>query len=199
MASVLVLVLVLEWAFWAAMRKALAVGVVLAVSLALGGCSLVGSSKSAAPKSTSTIASALQGLQPAVPSKLTAATAKTATVNLANELDSLVASTDVVYVDDHSKLVAATPTAGSYYGVLRTISVSPGLDPVEQATAMEKLLVAAGWIERETDSPTSKYLAALSSSSDPSTAWFLLLGGDNSVPKQPVITVQLASPDIPKK
>jgi hypothetical protein len=193
------LVWVLVLVLWVAMRRALAVGVVLAVSLALGGCSLVGSSKSVAPKPTSTIASALDGLQPVVPSKLTAATAKKATVNLANELDSLIASTDIVYVDDHSKLVPATSTAGSYYGVLRTISVSPELDPIQQATAMEKLLVAAGWVERDTASPTSKYLAALSSSSDPSTAWFLLLGGDNSVPKQPVITVQLASPDIPKK
>jgi hypothetical protein len=181
------------------MLRALAVGVVLMVSLALGGCGLVGSSKSTAPKATSTIASALDGLKPVMPSKLTAATAKTSTVNLANEIDSLVASTDVLYVDDHSKLVPATSSAGSYYGVLRTISVSPGLDPIEQATAMEKLLVAAGWIERDTASPTSTYIAALSSSSDPSKAWFLLLGGDATVAKQPVITVQLASPDLPKK
>jgi hypothetical protein len=180
-------------------RRALAVGVVLVASLALGGCGLVGSSKTVPPTPTSTIANALNGLKPVVPSKLTGASAKKATVDLANQIDALIAKTDVVYVDDHSQLVPATSSSGEYYGVLRTISVTPGFDPIQQATLMESLLVAAGWKEEDTTSPTGKYLAALSSSTDPSDAWFLLLGADATVPKQPVITVQLASPDLPKK
>jgi hypothetical protein len=61
---------------------------------------------------------------------------------------------------------------------------------------MEKLLVAAGWKLRDHTTATGKYLAAMSSSTNPTEAWFLLLGGDSTVAKEPVVTVQLASPDI---
>ena len=63
---------------------------------------------------------------------------------------------------------------------------------------MEKLLVAAGWKLEDSTSATGKYIAAMSSSKTPSKAWFLLLGGDSTVKKQPVVTVQLASPDLAK-
>jgi hypothetical protein len=134
-----------------------------------------------------------------MPKKFTEAAAKKTTDDLAKQIDSLVAGTDIVYIDNHEKLIPATSSSAATYGVIRTINVSPSLDPLQQAEAMEKLLVAAGWKLEDSTSATGKYLAAMSSSADPSEAWFLLLGGDSTVAKQPVVTVQLASPDIPKK
>jgi hypothetical protein len=163
----------------------------------LAGCSLVGASAPHTPKPTSSVSGALNSLQPVVPSKLTAASAKSATDALAKNIDSLVAGADVVYIDNHEKLIPKSASAGETYAVIRTINVSPSLDPIQQAEAMEKLLVAAGWKLEDHTSAKGKYLAAMSSSVDPSVSWFLLLGGDSSVPKQPVVTVQLASPDIP--
>ena len=175
------------------MRKAIAIAAIAAVSLALAGCT---ASDPAPVKSTAS--SALSSLQPVVPKKLTAASAKTATVNLANSIDTLISSPDIVYIDNHAQLVPATKSAASYYGVLRTITVNATLDPLQQAEAMEKLLVAAGWKEDQTTTDKGKYIAALSSDiSNPEQSWFLLLGGDSTVAKQPVVTVQLASPDLP--
>ena len=145
------------------------------------------------------MSSALNSLQPVVPKTLTRASAKKATDDLAGQIDALVASTDTVYIDNHEKLVPATSSAAATYAVIRTINVSPSLDPLEQAEAMEKLLVAAGWKLEDSSTAKGKYLAAMSSSPAASRAWFLLLGGDSTVAKQPVVTVQLASPDIPKK
>jgi hypothetical protein len=175
----------------------LALGTALAIALA--GCGLVGTSAAPTPKATSSTSNALDSLQPVVPKKLTAATAKAATVNLAKQIDSLVAGSDIVYIDSHEKLIAQTATTGATYAIIRTINVSQSLDPLEQAEAMEKLLVAAGWKLEDSTSAKGKYLAAMSSSVDPSVAWFLLLGGDSTVAKQPVVTVQLASPDLPRK
>ncbi len=176
------------------MRRAAAVSALLLATLALAGCTGATPKSTASPSPTS----ALNSLQPVVPKTLNAATAKTATVNLADSIDTLIASTDVVYVDDHSQLVAATKSTPSYYGVLRTITVSTSLDPLQQAEAMEKILVEAGWKEDQTATDKGKYLAALSSNiAAPARSWFLLLGGDSTVTKQPVVTVQLASPDLP--
>lgn len=171
---------------------------VAAMSLALAGCSLVGSSKPPTPKPTSSTIGALNSLQPVVPKTLTESSAKTATDNLAKHLDSLIAKTDTVYIDNHEKLIPATATENATYAVIRTINVTPTLDPLEQAEAMEKLLVAAGWKLEASTTAKDKYLAAMSSSREPARAWFLLLGGDSTVPKQPVVTVQLASPDLAK-
>ena len=178
------------------LRASVALSAALVATLAA--CSTVGSSGHSTPKPTSSVSSALDSLQPVLPKKLTAATAKTATENLAKNIDSLVAGSDIVYIDNHEKLIAQTPTTGASYAVIRTINVSPSLDPIQQAEAMEKLLVAAGWKLEDSSSKTGEYLAAMSSSTDSSVAWFLLLGGDSTVAKQPVVTVQLASPDLPR-
>ena len=176
------------------MRRRLAASVVL-IALALGGCTAAPqSSTPATPKPAKT--SALNSLLPTFPAKLTLANAKSLTVATADSIQGLVAKPDIVYVDDHTKLIAATSTAGSYYGVLRTITVDKKLDPLEQAEAMEKLLVAAGWIERDTATDKGKYLAAMSSSANGAESWFLLLGGDSTNAKSPVVTVQVASPDL---
>jgi hypothetical protein len=177
-------------------RRVLPVAVGLVIAVSLCGC-VAGSSTPPKSTPTPTATSALNTLLPVLPSKLTAATAKSETVRVADGIDALVANTDILYVDNHAQLVPKTKTAGSYYGVLRTISVDSKLDPLEQAEAMEKLLVTAGWIERDSATDKGKYLAAMSSSRVASQSWFLLLGGDSTNAKSPVVTVQVASPDLP--
>lgn len=180
------------------MRKA-ALAAVIVAALALGGCTAARPTPDSSAVPAPATTTALNALMPVYPAALTAANAKSMTVQTADSIQALVAKPAIRFVDDHSQLVAATSKTGSYYGVLRTISVDTSLDPLEQAEAMEKLLVAAGWIERDTANDKGKFLAAMSSSSRGSRAWFLLLGGDSTNAKSPVVTVQVASPDLPTK
>ena len=132
-----------------------------------------------------------------MPAKLTKASAKTATVNLANIIDSLVAGSDIVFIDNHEQLIPRHVQRGGdvrhhpYHQRLAVARSHPaGRGDGEAAWSL------AGWKLEDHSSAKGKYLAAMSSSVDPSQAWFLLLGGDSTVAKQPVVTVQLASPDI---
>lgn len=177
------------------MRRGLGIIAVLGVGLALGGCSLVGSGSN--PQPTDTTSSALSALVPDYPAKLTAATAKKETVSTADAIQALIATTDVVHVDDHSELVAATTTTGAYYGVERAISTSTGFDVIAQAEAMEKILVQAGWIERESNTSTTGYTVALSTYTNAGAA-ALQLQADETAGVAPVIAIVLESPDLPK-
>lgn len=178
------------------MRKAgalAAIGLALAVSLC--GCTPAGSS--AKPQPTKTAASALSALVPVYPAKLTPATAKSATVKAADAIQSLIASTEIVHVDDQSKLVAATSSTGSFYGVERAITTTKGLDVILQAQAMEKLLVQAGWVSRQNDSNTAGYSVALSTATAAGTS-VLFLQADETPGAAPAILIELESPDLPK-
>jgi hypothetical protein len=160
----------------------------------LGGCSLVGSN---APTPTNTLSSALDALVPTYPAKLTAAEAKSETVRAANAIQALIASTNVVNIDDKSRAVAATKTTGAYYGVERSITTSKGFGVVEQGQAMEKLLVQAGWIERNTSTGTASYTVAMSTYTN-AGASVLLLEADETPGTPPAIVLELESPDLPK-
>ena len=177
------------------MLKVVGAAVAVAAALALGGCSLVGSS--ANPQPTSTVPAVLGALVPTYPAKLTPATAKKETVSAADAIQGLIASTDVVHVDNHEELVAATKSTGSYYGVERAISTSAGFDVITQAQAMEKLLVQAGWIERDTSTSTAGYTVALSTYTNAGAA-ALQLEADETPGSAPVIAIVLESPDLPK-
>jgi hypothetical protein len=176
--------------------KALAVAGALAVVFALGGCSLVGSSPK--PAATGTAPSALASLVPTYPAKLTAATAKSETVATADAIQALIASTEIVHVDDHAQLVAATKTTGAYYAVGRAITTSTGFDVLLQGQAMEKLLIQAGWIERQTNTSTTGYMVAMSTYTDAGVSVLELIA--DSTPGTPAgIELELESPDLPKK
>lgn len=168
----------------------------VALVIALAGCTLVGSN-TPAPAASKTASSALTALVPTYPAKLTAATAKSGTVAAADAIQKLIASTDIVNVDDKSQLVAATKTAGSYYGVERAVTTSTGFDIILQAQAMEKLLVQAGWIERQTSTTTVGYSVAMSVDTAAGTA-ILLLVADETPKTPPAIVIELESPDLPK-
>lgn len=124
-----------------ARRACASVILVVALGASLAACDLVGSSTATGTGTPKTAtASPLNPLLPAFPKKFTSATAGKETIRVADEVQDLIAKTDIVYVDDHHKVVAKTETAASYYGVLRTVSVDPKLDAIAQATAMAKLL-----------------------------------------------------------
>jgi hypothetical protein len=178
-------------------RKALALAVALAVPLTLGGCSLVGSSSST-PKPTATRQSALAALVPVYPAHLTAAKAKSATVATADAIQALITSTEIIHVDDRSRAVAATASTGAFYGVERAVTTAKGLDVIEQAQAMEKLLVQAGWIERNTNTATASYTVAMSTYTN-AGASVLLLEADETPGSPPAIVLEIESPDLPKK
>ena len=173
-----------------------AVALALTVSFTVGGCGLVGSSAKPAP--TSTLSSALGSLVPTYPAKLTTATARKNTVRAADAIQALIASTEIVHVDDQSKLVPASTSAGSFYGVERAITVKSGFDVILQAQAMEKLLVQAGWVSRQTSSNTAGYSVALSTSTAAGPS-VLLLEADEAPGAAPALLIELESPDLPKK
>jgi hypothetical protein len=136
-------------------------------------------------------------LNPVVPATLTADTAKTETVRIADAIETIVGPSKIVHVDDHSQLVAATKTTGSYYGVLRTITLDPSVNPVSLAATVVAKLKAAGWVQRQASDTGGTSMITLSSDPTAAESWFVLIGGDSSVAGQSVVTVQLLSPDLP--
>ena len=178
------------------MLRALAVAGALAVVFGLAGCSLVGSSPK--PAATSTAPSALASLVPTYPAKLTTATAKSGSVAAADAIQALIATSEIVHVDDQSKLVAATTSTGAFYGVERAVTTQTGFDTIDQGVAMEKLLVEAGWIERAENTSTSAYSVQLTTYTSAGVA-ALLIQADATPGAPPVILIELESPDLPKK
>ena len=169
---------------------------VLLLSLSLGGCSLVGSSPK--PAASSSAPSALAALVPTYPVKLTPATAKSGSVAAADAIQGLIASSEIIHVDDHSKLVAATKSTGAFYGVERAVTATKGFDTIDQGDAMEKLLVQAGWIERAQNTSTSAYTVQLTTYTSAGVS-ALLIEADATPGAPPVILIELESPDLPKK
>jgi hypothetical protein len=180
---------------WVLVRRAAVVAVIIAASLVLAGCT-GGTPASTGPATAPSKSSALSPLLPSYPKKLTAAEAKNETVRTADAVQALIAKTAIVNVDDKSQAVAKTKTAGAYYGVLRAITTSKGFDVETQGTAMDKLLVAAGWTQRQDSDKSGVYAALLSSDSAAGTS-LILLKADSTVAATPVITIQLVSPDLP--
>lgn len=99
--------------------------------------------------------------------------------------------------DAVAQVVPAGGGAASYYGVIRTLTLDPSVDATAQATSLQSALVAGGWILRDVSDAGSASVATLSSSAEPVESWFLQIGVDRSVPGESVISLQLASPDLP--
>ena len=167
-----------------------------ALALTLGGCSLVGSS--AKPAATNTVPSALDALVPTFPATLTPARAKSGSVSAIDAIQALIASSEIVHVDDQSKLVAATKSTGAFYGAERAVTTKSGFDTIDQGVAMEKLLVEAGWIERADNTSTTAYTAQLTTYT-PAGVSALLIEADASPGVAPVLLIELESPDLPRK
>jgi hypothetical protein len=172
----------------------LALLVAAGIAVAAVGCT---GAMTPAPSASATHTVTPSPLSPVMPAKLTADTAKTETVRIADAIEDVVGQSNIVHVDDHSELVAATKTAGSYYGVLRTITLEPSVDPVSLASTIVKKLTAAGWVQRQSSDSSGTSMVTLSSDPSSAESWFVLIGGDSSVAGQSVVTEQLLSPDLP--
>ena len=116
-------------------------------------------------------------------------------MRVADRVAGLVAIAGLLNDDIVSQEVAATNWQ-TYWGVIHTLTLQPTVDSSGQAKEVVQTLDDAGWIVEEVSDTPESYLAALSSSDDPATAAFLIVGADFSVPGQSVVTVQLASPVI---
>lgn len=169
-------------------------GVVLAAAL-LAGCTDA-SREGLNPNPAPTAAAEDSPLHPVYPDDFSAATAGPETVRVADEVQSLIDPSDIVHVDDHAQEVPADADGAAYFGVIRTLTLTPTVDPIAQARTIGAGLKAAGWVERDVVDEEGSYFAALSSVAKGKKSWFIVVGGDTSVAGQSVVSVQLASPDL---
>lgn len=185
-------------------RTVVGVAIVVAVSLTLSGCTALGAvngssnattanaSASPAPTATSTKA-AVPALTAVVPTTLTATSAKKETERIATAIEALLDPSDIVHIDKHAQVVKDTESTGSFYGSLLTLTLSSSIEPVAQAKDIVSTMKASGWAVNQTQDEAGVYLSALTSAA----GWFVLVGGDSSNESQSVVTLQLASPDLP--
>lgn len=150
------------------------------------------SAPSPAPTAT---ARPVASVVPKPPADRTAAALASESKRTADAIQSLVDPAAIVHVDDHSQVVAKTKGTGHYYGILRTITLAPATDATQLAQSMDATLLASGWLSRNTQEQGDIYLAGLASSKDDASSWFLVIGGDDSTKGQPVLSIQMASPD----
>jgi hypothetical protein len=174
-------------------RKTLVVA--LAGLLVLTGCTTASPKKSATPTPTPTIADT--ALRPVYTPPLTQATAKTETERLADAIDDLILPTSLVYVDDHSLLIAASGKTPAAWGVLRTITLTPSTDPSQVAESLVAVLEQSGWVLLHNTTDSGTEVIALASGTKTKTSWYVLVSGDASTAGQSVVTVQLESPGLP--
>lgn len=184
-------------------RRTSAALVALIAALVLAACSAPApvSTASATPSGASTprpvpTASFDQSVVPDVPGGLDEESAETEAVRLADAIQALVPGGDIVYVDDHSQYVPASEQGAAYYGVIRTTTLDAAVSAGDLADSVIATLEASGWTQTQTTDQDGVALTALVSSLD-QAAWFVLVGGDDSTEGAPVLTVQLASPDLP--
>jgi hypothetical protein len=178
----------------------------LAATLALAGCTAgdqdsdsSATSRTPTPTSTPgpTASVTPSDVTPAVPGTLNEESITNETTRLAEAMRALIDSAAIVNVDDHAQVVEKTASAGRYYGIIRTVTLDPKTDPAAVASDMVAKLTASGWLSRNSTKGNGVVLTALASGTDPGTAWFVIIGADTSVPGESVLTIQLASPDIP--
>jgi len=119
------------------------------------------------------------------------------TVAVSERILAVIDEGTVLNDDVHDQTTEASDTSAAYYGVIQTVTLDPATDPVAVAQAVVDELEAAGWSVRDSSRTDADFLTALLSDQDPAEAWFLVVGADVSVPGQSVVTLQLASPDLP--
>jgi hypothetical protein len=173
----------------------------LTLALALAGCSTsdgsgVAASTKAPTSDPTSGATAVAALVPLSLSPLDRTTATTEGKRLADAVQGLIPSSELLYVDDHDQLTAASGGDAAFYGIARVISLEPADDPRAMAASMIQTLEASGWTVTRTTDDDGLTLTALVATSG-GQRWLILLGSDTTVEGQSVINLQLASPDLP--
>lgn len=183
--------------------RAVIVAAALAGVLALAGCASSSSpARSAAPSPANPTPAASApvtptAVTPVVPDHLTEASAGTETTRIADAIQALIDPAVVVHVDDHAQLVDRADGKGRYFGVLRTLTLDPATDPVAISAAIVATLKSSGWLSRNSSTVGGVSVNALTSDTAAASAWFVVIGGDASMRGESVVSLQLASPDIP--
>lgn len=173
---------------------ALGIAISLGVTGALTGCTA--EAPQPTPSASETVP-ADPALAAKLPADYTPATAETETVRLADAIGALLPASIVKHVDNAAQLVPASAAAGSYYGVLRHITIDPTVDPVLVAKSVGQKLVASGWSELKASDTDGVHLITLVSGSKVKSSWFIIVSGDPRTVGQSVVSIQLASPDLP--
>lgn len=168
----------------------------------VGGSGADGSGQAPGASPSPTGALAASTLVPVIPDPLTVDAVKAETTRVADLMVGFIDSGEggignLLNDDAAEEIVPANGAAASVFGVLRTLTLDPSVDAAQQAESLRSALVAGGWIERKISNTQTGYVAVLSSSAEPSEAWFLQLGADLSVPGESVIALQLLSPNLP--
>ena len=162
---------------------------VLVLALGLAGCT----AETPAPEPT-TPASTAPADTTLLPVTVDPATAEALQVEGTRVADGLQALMEgILYVDDNSAVAPGDAETASYYAVYRTITLEAAVDPLIMSAQLTTILEQSGWSIYETTNEGGQYLSALSSGD---SGWFALIGGDATVDGQPVVTFQIASPDI---
>jgi len=172
-----------------------ALPIVITAALLLTGCTATTPTPSPSPSQTAVPDPALTSRFPA---KYDADSAKTETLRLAGALDALLPDEIVANIDSKDQLVPATASAKAIYGVIQLVTLKSTVDPTVITKALVDRLHASGWSVLETTDVEQVYKVTLSSGSKEASSWLLQLSGDPRVDGAPAISVQLASPDLPK-
>jgi hypothetical protein len=80
-----------------------------------------------------------------------------------------------------------------FWAGLRTITLSPQVDPLVEAQLVVAVLADSGWTITREDSQDGLESTALATEE----GWLLVVQGDATVEGQSVLALQLASPDLP--
>ena len=156
-----------------------------------------GGATTSVPTPETSSAPADSPLRPVMPDTLTGDTAETEATRLADSIQAMINPSDILFVDDHAQLVEETESGSPYYGILRTINLDASVDPVDLARDIVGQLTFADWEQREETDTEGSFFVAMTSGDSTDATWVVLLGGDSTVEDQSVITLQLASPDLP--
>lgn len=168
----------------------------LVLSAALAGCvaDAPAAPAPAAPSGSSASGVASQ-LLPVVGGTLTAEVAASESIRIADALVSFIDPAVLVNDDVHSLVEQSTVSAGQNFALIHTMTLDRSVDPAALAKLMVGDLREAGWIVRDTTNREGVYLVPMVSDSDPTKSWFLGVGADSTVAGQPVVSLQVVSPD----
>ena len=175
---------------------ALAVSLSAALVIVLTGCvPQAPVAISPSPSASSSAPDVTSQLLPVFDGALTAAVAESETTRVADALVSFVDPAILVNDDVHSLEQDSTLSDGKTFALVHTMTLDPTVDPAALARLMVGDLRESGWIVRDTTNADGIYLVPLVSASDPAASWFIAVGSDSTIAGQPVVSLQLVSPD----
>lgn len=189
-------------------RASVAASALLIACAALAGCTATestptpsptgsaGASPAPSPSDPSSAPSA-SPLRAVFPGEWNVGTAAAESTRIGDAIVDIIDPALIVNDDTFAQEVPASGENGGYYGVLHTLTLDPTADAGALAASVVAELGVAGWTPRDASDQGGTALVALVSGDDPGTSWLAIIGSDGSVAGQSVLSIQLASPDLP--